>query len=366
MQILSVGTAVPPNYYSQEELLSVLTIFWSRKHHNPARVAQFHRAVKVEGRHLALPREEYEVLQGFGEANAAFARVGLEVGEQAIRQALAAAGLVPTDIDAIFFTTVTGLAVPSLDARLHNRLGMRPDVKRWPFFGLGCVAGAAGIARMSDYLRAWPDQVAVLLSVELCSLTIQPEDMSIPNLIASGLFGDGAAAVVAVGADRAARIRAAQGAAAPAGPALRVRSSRSRFYRDTEHIMGWDIRDRGFGIVLDASVPEVVHRFMGEDVDQFLADEGLSRADIGFYVCHPGGPKVLEAFEEVLGLDRSALQLTWDSLRLVGNLSSSSVLFVLKETMAQLSQPPRLGLLLAMGPGFCSEFVLLEWIGEGE
>ena len=371
LEILSVGTAVPPHYYSQEELLSVLTEFWRRKHHNPARVAQFHRAVQVEGRHLALPRQEYEALSGFGQANAAFAKVGLEVGEIAIRRALGAAGLAPTDIDAIFFTTVTGLAVPSLDARLHNRLRMRTDVRRWPFFGLGCVAGAAGIARMADYLQAWPDHTALLLSVELCSLTIQPDDMSVPNLIASGLFGDGAAAVIGVGSGRAAK-RAATGAEqAGSGRQMRVRAWGSRFYPDTEHVMGWDIRDRGFGIVLDASVPQVVERFMGDDVDNFLGAHGLSRADLSFYVCHPGGPKVLDAFDKVLGLDGAALQLTRDSLRQVGNLSSASVLFVLQETMRRLEarasaegageKKPELGLMMAMGPGFCSELVLLEW-----
>ena len=218
-----------------------------------------------------------------------------------------------------------------------------------PIFGLGCVAGAAGIARAADYVKAYPDQVAVLLSVELCSLTLQREDLSIPNLIASGLFGDGAAAVVVVGAERAA-----------SGP--EILASRSVFYPDSEQVMGWDISERGFRIVLSAEVPDVARDLLRGDVDRFLADHGLTIADVGSWVCHPGGPKVLEAMQEGLGLPPGALDVTWRSLREVGNLSSTSVLLVLEDTMEH-HRPPAgtYGVLLAMGPGFCSELVLLRW-----
>ncbi|HEX6203682.1 MAG TPA: 3-oxoacyl-[acyl-carrier-protein] synthase III C-terminal domain-containing protein, partial [Thermoanaerobaculia bacterium] len=241
-------------------------------------------------------------------------------------------------------------------ARLVNRLALSPQVKRVPIFGLGCVAGAAGIARAADYVRAFPDEVAVLLSVELCSLTLQREDLSIPNLIASGLFGDGAAAVVVAGEGRA----AANGGATGGGP--RILATRSVFYPDSERVMGWDITERGFGIVLSADVPEVARKFLAGDVDRFLADHGLARRDVGSWVCHPGGPKVLEAMQESLELPDGALDLTWRSLREVGNLSSTSVLLVLQDTLDHHRPAPgTLGMLLAMGPGFCSELVLLEW-----
>lgn len=351
--LLAVGCAAPPNRYEQDELIAAFKAYWSSRHHNAARVDQLHKAVRVGGRNLALPMERYPALSGFGEANDAFIQVGTDVGEQAVRRALDAAGLQPRDVDAIFFTTVTGVAAPSIDARLMNRLGLRTDVKRSPFFGLGCVAGAAGVARMHDYLRGWPDHVAVLLSVELCSLTLQRADLSIPNLIASGLFGDGAAAVVAMGGARAAR----EGRQGP-----RVLSTKSRFYPDTERVMGWDVGDGGFKIVLSASVPEVVRRFAREDVDGFLAEHGLSRADIRSWVCHPGGPKILEAFEQCLELPPEALALTWESLEQIGNLSSASVLHVLADTMARRRPPAGSpGLMMAMGPGFCSELVLLGW-----
>lgn len=352
MNIVGCAGALPDHYYDQNALIAGFLQTWSSQHHNPDRLVRLHQAVQVGGRHLALPMERYASMS-FGEANDAFIEVGTTIAERAVRSALDAAGLQPSDVDVIFSTTVTGVATPSLDARLVNRLGLRSDVKRVPMFGLGCVAGAAGTARLHDYLAGHPDQVGVLLSVELCSLTLQRGDFSIANLIASGLFGDGAAALVGVGSDRAA-------AMAASGP--RVVATASRFYPDTERVMGWDVQDTGFQIVLDASVPAVVQRFIRADVDAFLAGHGKTVADIHTWVAHPGGPKVLHAFEECLELPDGALQRTWDSLNDVGNLSSASVLMVLRDTLAEVTPPPgSLGLLMAMGPGFCSELVLLEW-----
>lgn len=353
MKIAAVGTALPPHFYDQATLLAALERRWKDRLFNPERLQRLHANVLVGGRHLALPIEEYDRLSTWGQANDAWIRVAQEVGEAAIRQALDRAGLEPTDVSAFFFTTVTGVATPSIDARLINRLRMSPQIKRLPLFGLGCLAGAAGIARAADYVRAYPDQVALLLSVELCSLTLQGEDLSIPNLIASGLFGDGAAAVLVAGSER----RDLQG---PTGP--EIFATRSIFYPDSERVMGWDISETGFKIVLSADVPKVVEEHLKEDVDSFLGDHGLTRADIASWVCHPGGPKVLETMQETLELPPGALDVTWRSLREVGNLSSTSVLLVLEETIANHRPAPgSWGLLTAMGPGFCSELVLLRW-----
>jgi alkylresorcinol/alkylpyrone synthase len=347
--IAAVGAAFPPNFYDQETLLAAFRSHWATRHFNLDRLEALHRNVLVGGRHLALPIEGYARLDGFGAANDAWVRVAQEVGEAAVRQALGVAGLAPADVGALFSVTVTGVATPSIDARLVNRLGLRPDVKRVPIFGLGCVAGAAGIARAADYLRAFPDQAAVLLSVELCSLTLQRDDLSVPNLIASGLFGDGAAAVVLGGRRRGL-------------PGPRVLATRSVFYPDTERVMGWDVTDGGFRIVLSADVPEVVRGFLRRDVDAFLADHGLSRDRIATWIAHPGGPRVLLAMAEALELDEAALAATWRSLREVGNLSSTSVLLVLRDVM-QGRRPPKgsYGMILALGPGFCSELVLVRW-----
>jgi alkylresorcinol/alkylpyrone synthase len=249
-------------------------------------------------------------------------------------------------------TTVTGVAVPSLDARIAARVGLRPDVRRVPIFGLGCVAGAAGVARMNDYLRGAPDDVAALVAVELCSLTLQTADPSGANLVAGSLFGDGAAAVVAAGARRADTIGAS-------GPD--VLDSRSHLYPDSLRTMGWDIGASGFRIVLGREVPDVVERYLGDDVTEFLAAHHLSVDQVGAWVSHPGGPKVIEAITATLGLPDDALELTWRSLSEVGNLSSASVLHVLRDTIAKRPPSGSPGLLMAMGPGFCSELVLLRW-----
>ncbi|MCB9681282.1 MAG: type III polyketide synthase [Alphaproteobacteria bacterium] len=354
MRIAAVGTALPPHFYDQDTLIRAFEALWTKEHHNTARVRQLHEAVQVGGRHLALPMEAYAELKDFGDANDAWIRVGLDVGQQALEQALALAGLTPRDVDALFTASVTGVATPSLDARLFHRMDLRPDLVRVPIFGLGCVAGAAGLSRVHDYLTAWPDKVAVLLSVELCSLTLQRQDLSVANLIASGLFGDGAAAVVCVGRDRARRLGLDH--------APKVVATASRLYPDSERVMGWDIGPRGFRVILDKSVPQVVRTYLRDDVDSFLATRQLTRRDVDTWVCHPGGPAVLKAFEDVLDLSPGALAVTWRSLREVGNLSSASVLFVLRDTLYD-HRPAAgsAGMLLAMGPGFCSELVLMRW-----
>jgi alkylresorcinol/alkylpyrone synthase len=348
--VRSVGTALPPHYADQETLIAAFRTHWAKEHFNLERLEELHRAVQVGGRHLAVPLSEYPGLSDLKARNDAWVRVSTEVGEQAVRQALHRAGLTPADVDHLFFVTVTGIATPSVDARLMNRLGLRPDVKRTPIFGLGCVAGAAGTARASDVLRAYPDEVAVLLSVELCSLTLQREDLSIANIIASGLFGDGAAALVLSGAER------------PADFAPRILATRSVFYPDTERVMGWDVVNGGFKVVLSAKVPDVVRAHVREDVSGFLAEHGLRTEDIRHWVAHTGGPKVLEAFESTLELPKGALERSWKALRETGNLSSASVLFVLESLLASgEAQPGDFGLLMAMGPGFCAELVLLRW-----
>ncbi|CAN5218185.1 3-oxoacyl-[acyl-carrier-protein] synthase III C-terminal domain-containing protein [soil metagenome] len=340
--IAAAAVEFPPHRHAQSDVITALADFAGPEFH------RFAAAAGVEHRNLALPLTRYPQLTGFSEANAAYLEVALELGERALVSALSQAGLQPSDVDVVFSTTVTGLAVPTLEARLAGRIGLRPDVKRVPMFGLGCVAGAAGVARIHDYLRAFPDQVAVLLAVELCSLTVQRDDMSVANLVASSLFGDGAAAVVATGANR---LRT--------GP--KVLATRSRLYPDTEAVMGWDIGTQGFKIVLSAEVPEVAEKYLGEDVTLFLAEFGLNTTDISTWVSHPGGPKVIDAIQNVLELPADALDHTRKSLRDNGNLSSASVLDVLRANLAEPPAPGSYGVMIAMGPGFCSELVLLQW-----
>jgi alkylresorcinol/alkylpyrone synthase len=351
MRIAAVGCAFPEHWYDQAILTAALERALATRGLESRRLEQLHRNMRVDGRHLALPLEAYERLDSFGDRNDAFIRSGLDLGARAVVDGLESAGLEVGDVDHLFFVSVTGVATPSLDAGLMNRLALRPGVKRTPIFGLGCVAGAAGVARASDYLRAFPDEVAVLLSVELCSLTLQRDDVSIANLIASGLFGDGAAAAVLIGAERT-----TNGALAP-----RVVATRSIFYPNTEDVMGWRIGGDGFRVVLTADVPEVVEAHVRADVDAFLADSGLTREDISTWIAHPGGPRVLDALQGALDLSEDALARTWRSLAAIGNLSSASVLIVLRDTMLEgRPAPGEWALMLAMGPGFCSELVLLR------
>lgn len=356
MRIVSVHGVLPEHRYTQAEITHAFTHTMLRVPVDERVVRRFHDNAGVETRHLALPLERYGDLADFTESNDAFIEAGVELGARAVTDALKAVGLTPPDVDLIISATVTGIAVPSIEARVASLIGMRQDVVRMPLFGLGCVAGAAGVARLHDYLLGHPDSVAVLMAVELCSLTLQRDDVSVPNLVASGLFGDGAAAVVAVGADRAREFDDAPAVVQPD-----VIAARSRLYPDSERTMGWDTGTTGLKIVLDSSVPVLVNQYVGDDVRAFLGDHGLTQDDIEWYVAHPGGPKVLEALQETLAVDRETLQVTWDSLARIGNLSSASVLHVLADTLAE--RPPRpgsYGLMLAMGPGFCSELVLLR------
>ena len=357
MRIAAVSTALPPHRYEQETIRKELQKIWESRPSATERLKTFHENVRVSQRHLALPLEEYSKPRTFGESNDHWIRVSQELGQEALQGALDKAGLTPEDIDVIFAVSVTGIASPSLDARLANRMGFRSDVKRIPIFGLGCVAGAAGIARAADYVKAYPDQVAVLVSVELCSLTFQASDTSVANMISTGLFGDGGAAVVVVGEERARKLENCP---------IKILDTRSVFYHDTEDVMGWTISERGFDIVLSPAVPTIARERLAPDVDQFLADHDLGREDIKSWVCHPGGPKVLAAMQEGLGLSDEDVRFAWKVLDQQGNLSSTSVLMALNEVLNEgAGAPGDKGVLLAMGPAFCSEFVLFEWSADG-
>ena len=349
MQIVSAASAFPKHYYSQEMLLAALQEYWGDQIENPHVLRRLHKHVGVDGRFLALPKEEYMQMRTWGEANHHWIRTAKELGEKAVGSALAEAGIHGRNLGAFFFVSVTGICSPSIDALLINQMGLCRNIRRVPIFGLGCVAGAAAISRAADYVRAYPGQIAVVLSVELCSLTLQREDVSMANLISAGLFGDGAAAVIVAGAE-----------CGLSGPT--ILATRSVFYPNTEEMMGWDISERGFRIVLSREIPNLVRENLARDLDDFLAERGLTRSDIGSWILHTGGPKILEATADALGLKNGELDVSWECLRRTGNLSSASVLVVLEEVMKnRRPEPGTIGLLAAMGPGFCSEFVLLKW-----
>lgn len=346
--IAGTGVAFGPHRYHQDDVARELTKV------NGPEFMRFAQTSGVDYRNLALPLPRYPTMTGFTEANDAYVEVAAELSTQALASALAASDVRPDEVDAIVMVSSTGVAVPTIDARIAPALGLRPDVKRIPLFGLGCVGGAAGMARVHDYLRGFPGHVAALVSVELCSLTLQHDDTSIPALIGVCLFGDGAASVIATGAHSRPHHRAV-------GSGPTVLATRSRLIPDTVDVMGWNVGSEGFGLVLSKDVPKMANDHLHDEVERFLADHGLRIDDVSTWICHPGGPRVLDAISAAVGTAPRALAHSWDSMREHGNISSASVLDVLGRTIAAPPPAGSLGVMLAMGPGFSFELLLLSW-----
>src|ERR1700733_12921314 len=250
MRIASVASAFPEYYYKQEILAEALKNDSRDRLSNPDILDRLDESMQVEGRYLVEPIDYYENLTTWGQANNTWIAHALELGEESLCKALHKAGIGPDELSAIFVTSVTGIAAPSIDARLVNRMGLSQNIKRIPIFGLGCVAGAAGISRAADYVRGFPDQAAALVSIELCSLTLQRNDLSMAHLISALLFGDGAAATIVVGSERESK-----------GP--EILATKSILYPNTERVMGWDISEKGFHIVLSPEVPDTVVKHLG-------------------------------------------------------------------------------------------------------
>ena len=353
-RISGVAAAFPPHSYTQSEITELLGPIITDNPSKRALLNRLHTNSKVNTRHLVMPYDWYKNSSlNFTLTNNTFITAAVGLAEEATLGALAKASLKPEDVDFIVFTSVTGISAPSVDALVALRLGFRPDVKRMPMFGLGCVAGAAGIARLNDYLLGHPNDVALLISVELCSLTVQRGDDSMGNLVASGLFGDGSAAVVMVGSERAKTLPIT-------GPD--VLDTRSRLYPGTEDVLGFNPGESGFRIVLTAGVADVIDEHFDADVVGFLDDHELAVSDVGVWMAHPGGPRVLNAFASALSLPDGALDVSWESMGEKGNMSSASILHVLSETLdKQKFTPGDTGMLFALGPGVCAEIVLMKW-----
>ncbi|MBC7291938.1 MAG: type III polyketide synthase [Actinotalea sp.] len=352
--VISVAPALPGPPWTQEEITAAVGPLLAPDPTSRALLAKVHRNSGVTTRHLALSPHEYAGLGDFGATNELFRTLGTDLAEQAAAEALRSAGIAPQEVDHVLFTSVTGISAPSVDALLVGRLGLRPDVRRLPSFGLGCVAGAAGLARVHDYLVGHPADVALLVCLELCSLTVQRGDRSRANMVASGLFGDGAAAAVVVGDAHPAVARARRGP--------EVVATRSRLYPGTEGALGWDVGADGFRIVLSPELPALVETGLGPDAEALLADHDLKPGDVTTWVVHAGGPRILDAVQAALDLPDEALRTSRASLAAVGNLSSASVLDVLHRTLeGPPPEPGSPGMVVAFGPGVSAELVLLRW-----
>lgn len=350
--LVDVQTALPKNHYSQDEIIAQFRKIWKEKYVNVDRIEEFHKNVLVGGRNLAMPLQSYFDQNGFEKRNNAFLEVAQELSFQSVQELFSNNDIKPKDIDLIISSTVTGLAVPSLEARLMNRFPFKKNTKRMPLFGLGCLAGAAGLNRACDYLTAYPDQAVIFFTVELCSLTVQFQDLSIPNIVSTGLFGDGAGACLLVGDNHPLSKKAK----------MKWISGESQFFEDTERVMGWDFIDTGFKVVLSKDVPMITKERVAPALNNFLEQNKTKLSEVKYHMAHPGGPKVLETMEIGLELPQGGLSKSWKSLEELGNMSSASILFIIKDFLDEPLDVGKKALTIAMGPAFCAEFGLWECV----
>jgi alkylresorcinol/alkylpyrone synthase len=358
--IRSVATALPPHALSQEHIRDA-----ARMHFAPAfpeidRYMSVFRHARIDTRYFSAPLEWFMTPRGFKECNDLYLETATALGAAAARACLEQAGLEPADVDHLIWVSTTGMAAPSPDAMLINQLGMGRHTRRTPIWGLGCAGGVAGLARACEYARGFPNQRVLLLSVELCSVTFQWDDRSKRNLIAASLFADGAAAVLVEG-DEVGGWGSNSPTPYPPSPIPQVLGTQSTLWPDTLDIMGWDMVDTGMQVVFSSRIPQIVQTLMRENVAEFLAPHGLGLDDIDHWVLHPGGAKVIGAYEAALGIDPERLAHTRAALRDYGNMSSATVFFVL-EAFLRAGQPARgeYGVLAVLGPGFSCELALIR------
>jgi alkylresorcinol/alkylpyrone synthase len=349
-RVLSVATAVPKHRVSQETARDFARLMFSETYRAVERLLPIFDNAHIDSRHFCMPPEWFGEDHTFPEKNALYVKHALDLSEKAATRALDRAGVRPEDVGAIFFVSTTGISTPSLDSKLIFRLGLPEHARRIPIWGLGCAGGAGGLARAADYVRAYPEKPVLFVGVELCGLTFVKGDRSKSNLVGTSLFADGAAAVLlgieASGTD----------ATEP-----ELHGSYSTTWPGTEDVMGWDLVEAGLQVRFAKSVPQIVHEKMRGNLEAACASLGLGLEDLRHFVLHPGGTKVLEAYEETLGLKPGELDLSWEILRNYGNMSSVSVLFVLERFLEDYpAGSGEYGTISALGPGFSAEHVLFR------
>ncbi|MBI3099154.1 MAG: type III polyketide synthase [Planctomycetes bacterium] len=345
-RIAAVATALPPHSFAQSEIRAACERVWSEQEDLRRLCAVFDRS-GVERRHFAFPLDYYLAGPPFDVRNADFIREGTALAAKAARACLARAGVPADRVDHLFLVTTTGLATPSLDARLVETLGLRRDVRRWPLFGLGCAGGAGGLARAEAVLRDRPSERALVVSVELCGQIFSPRAQTPVDVIGAALFGDGAAAALVEGADP--------------GAGARIRASHAVLFENTREVMGWNFTSDGMRLVLSREVPQVVLGPVREAVFDFLHRLEVPPTEVKYWILHPGGRRVIDTYLRAFGLSEPDVEWTRRSIARVGNLSSASVLFILADVMAGgAPRPGEKGLLCALGPGFGAEMLLIE------
>jgi len=347
--ISGIATALPSNVVTQEDARRTC----ERVHAGRPgllRLLRIFATSGVEKRHLAFPLDYYASGKSFDERNADFIREGVTLAERAARAALQQARVEPDQVQHLIFATTTGLATPSVDALLVRRLGLRNDIRRSPLFGLGCAGGAGALIRANDVLRAYPKERALVVALEVCGQVFSTRAVDPVDIVGAALFGDGAAAAVVSGDQ------------APGSPGPKIRATRSVLFSDTEDLMGWHFTSDGMRLKLSERVTAFIRERLHPEVGRFLAEHSMPPDRVNFWVLHPGGRRIIEAYHDVFSLSEQNLRWTKASLANVGNLSSASVLFTLADVVA--GGNPRdgdRGFMIALGPGFASEMLLLNW-----
>jgi len=350
-RIISAGTADAPYKLPQSEVKRFIHNLYANTYDEIDKMISVFDNSTISNRHFSVPVEWLIDEHSFSERNKIFKDVALELTEKAIEESLNNAEADYSDIDNIIFITSTGLSTPTIDALLFNKLKLNRHIKRTPLWGLGCAGGASGISRALEYTKANPSHNAVVIAVELCSLTFQKDDLSKSNIIASSLFSDGCAAVFVAGSES--RFAHKNG--------VILVDSLSTIYSDSIDVMGWDIVDNGFKVIFSRDIPAIVKQCVQPNIKELLKIHSLNVIDIKHYITHPGGLKVINAYEESLNLTNGKLDYSKKVLNEHGNMSSPSVMYVLKEFLNDCKyNSDEYGLISALGPGFSSELILFK------
>jgi alkylresorcinol/alkylpyrone synthase len=341
--LLSLATAVPPHAIGQQDAKARAREAFGGRKALFDRLASVFDNAGIARRHIVTPPDWYMGDHGWHDRNSLYLEASAQLFVDAAAAAIEKAGLAPADIDGVVTVSTTGIATPSLETRAASRLGFRDDIRRVPVFGLGCAGGVSGLATAARLASAEPGSNWLLVTVETCSISIRLDSEDPAAVVATALFGDGAAAAVVGGG----------------GPGLaRIAGSGEKLWPDSLRIMGWDVEDPGLAVIFDRAIPPFIEAELATAVEAMLAKLGLKRGDIGRFCCHPGGVKVIDAIETALELPQGELDLERQVLNDFGNMSAPTVLFVLDRLVAR-GLPPRV-LMTAFGPGFTCAGLLLE------
>ncbi|MDX8343860.1 type III polyketide synthase [Rossellomorea sp. YZS02] len=353
-KILSVETEIPPVKITQNEAAEFAKQLFSSSFRDIGRLINVFQNGEIENRYFVKDLEWFSREHSLQEKNDEFIHHSVELGTKAVHKVLSSQNLTLKDIDAILTISTSGLSTPSLEARIMNRLPFSPHVKRIPIWGLGCAGGASGLSRAYEYCLAFPESNVLVLSIELCSLTFQHGDRSKSNLIGTSLFADGVACALVCG-DKSLAIKGLS------QPLPTILATQSTLLEDSLDVMGWEVKENGLHVVFSKDIPTLVKNWLRPNVEGFIGANGVELGNIKHFVAHPGGKKVIEAYREALGMDESMTNESMKVLKEYGNMSSVTILYVLKEFMDKGCERGDIGLGTALGPGFSSELLLMRW-----